>query len=200
MRYCFYTDGFNVYYSLNTIQFRKYKWLDYRELVRHFVSHRDSVSGIHYFTTCVSWKPDAVARHKEYIKALRSVRVKVIFGRFTKKDVTCHICGKGFKTREEKQTDVNIALHMVKGAVKDTYDRAVLISGDTDLAPAIQAVHEIAPEKEVGVVFPPRRFNNSLKEAADFYKTIGEKVLRKSQFPDTLVIGGATVSRPNSWY
>ena len=40
---------------------------------------------------------------------------------------------------------------MISDAVKDRYDRAVVISADTDLVPIIEAVHNIAPDKEVGV-------------------------------------------------
>jgi uncharacterized LabA/DUF88 family protein len=34
---------------------------------------------------------------------------------------------------EEKETDVNIAIAMIKDAAQDVYDTAILVSGDTDL-------------------------------------------------------------------
>ena len=173
-RYCFYIDGFNVYYSLNTRRFRKYKWLNYRKVAESAVPSGNTIVGIFYFTTFVSWKPDSFVRHKQYIKVLRDAGVDTVFGRFMQKKVRCHICGKHYKTREEKQTDVNIALHLLCDAINDTYDRAVIVSGDTDLVPIIEAVHRISPDKEVGVMFPLRRYNNSLEKAADFAITMRE--------------------------
>ena len=35
---------------------------------------------------------------------------------------------------EEKETDVNIAIAMIKDAAQDVYDTAILVSGDTDLS------------------------------------------------------------------
>ena len=198
-RYCFYIDGFNVYYSLNTKRFHKYKWLDYRKVTQGVITNGDKITGIFYFTTFVKWKAEAVARHKQYIKALRSVGVETVFGRFLKKTVRCHLCGRHYKTREEKQTDVNIALHLVCDGIADLYDRAIIVSGDTDLVPVIEAVHRIAPDKEIGVLFPLRRYNNSLEKAADFAITMREKMLSRCQFPDKLRIGNTTIERPSSW-
>ncbi len=198
-RYCFYIDGFNVYYSLNTRRFRKYKWLDYRKVAESITRTGDSVIGIFYFTTFVEWKPASVARHKQYIKALRSVGVDTVFGRFMQKKVRCHVCGRYYKTREEKQTDVNIALRLLSDAITDTYDRAVIVSGDTDLVPVIEAVHRVSPDKEIGVMFPLRRYNNSLEKAADFAITMREKMLSRCQFPDKVKIGSTTIERPDSW-
>jgi len=198
-RYCFYIDGFNVYYSLNTGRFRKYKWLDYRKVAESIVGTGHDIIGVFYFTTFVHWKPASVARHKQYIKALRSVGVDIVFGRFMQKKVRCHICGRFYNTREEKQTDVNIALRVICDGINDLYDRAVIVSGDTDLVPAVEAVHRILPDKEIGVMFPLRRYNNSLEKAADFAITMREKMLGCCQFPDRIIIGSTTIERPESW-
>jgi len=198
-RYRFYIDGFNVYYSLNNRQFYKYKWLDYKKLAQTVIGANDSISGILYFTTYVNWKPDSVIRHKQYIKVLRSTGVEVVFGRFLKKQIRCHVCGKYYHTREEKQTDVNIALRLVSDAINDLYDCAVIISGDTDLIPIIETVHRLSPEKEVGVLFPLRRYNNSLEKAADFASTIREKMLASCQFPQQVKCGNTVITKPNSW-
>lgn len=198
-RYCFYIDGFNVYYSLNNRRFSKYKWLNYRKVAESIITTEDSISGIFYFTAYVKWKAASVARHKQYIKALRSVGVDVVFGRFMQKKVRCHVCGRYYKRREEKQTDVNIALRLLSDAINDTYDRAVIISGDTDLVPVIEAVHRVSPEKEIGVMFPLRRYNNSLEKSADFAITMRERMLIRCQFPEKIQVGSTIIERPDSW-
>lgn len=55
---------------------------------------------------------------------------------------------------EEKGIDVLVALGMVLGAVRDEYDVAVLVSGDTDLVPAIDEVRRCGKRVENAVWKP----------------------------------------------
>ncbi|MBN1457296.1 MAG: NYN domain-containing protein [Sedimentisphaerales bacterium] len=199
-RYCFYIDGFNVYYALQKKPaYHKYKWLNYRKLAESVIRSKDSIAGVFYFTTLVSWKPGAVKRHEIYIKALRSAGVETIQGRFLKKEIRCHKCQQYFETHEEKQTDVNIALKIVSDAVDDLYDRALIISADSDLLPAIKTVHKLAPEKEIGVMLPIERSSVELRKNADFRYKMPKKLLENCQFPDDLKIGKVTLKRPEFW-
>lgn len=211
-RYCFYIDGFNVYHSLNddcfaqrkqqhkpNYKYRKYKWLNYHNLAFNVVGPKDTIVNIYYFTAFAKWKRNSVLRHKEYIKALRTKNIKIIHGRFMKKYINCHNCGTDFLTHEEKGTDVNIALQLLQDAIDNIYDRAVIVSSDSDLLPAIEAVHRYAPDKEVGVMFPIGRRSYHLEEGADFKRKMTEKLLQKSQFPDELQVGTSTIAKPNHW-
>lgn len=67
-RYCFYIDGFNVYFALNN-GYSKYKWLDYKKLAKSIIGSKDEINHIYYFSSFVTWKPNSVTNHKEYIKA-----------------------------------------------------------------------------------------------------------------------------------
>jgi uncharacterized LabA/DUF88 family protein len=198
-RYRFYIDGFNVYYSLNTQRYRKYKWLNYMQLAQTMIREGDIVDAVLMFTTYVSWKPDSMARHKQYIKVLRSVGLQIVQGRFMRKEKYCPKCGKQYITHEEKQTDVNIALTLLSDAVEDKFDRAVIVSGDSDLIPIVEAVHKLAPDKEIGVLFPLRRFTNSLKKASDFSRNMKPALLEDCQFPDDVTVGNTVISRPLEW-
>lgn len=65
-----------------------------------------------------------------------------------------HNKGKDFRGNpiwesREKGIDVLIALHMVMGARNDEYDVAVLVSCDTDLIPALEAVCALGKRCEV---------------------------------------------------
>lgn len=53
-----------------------------------------------------------------------------------------------FEARE-KGIDVLIALHLVMGAMRDEYDVAVLMSSDSDLAPAVETVLDLGKRCEV---------------------------------------------------
>ncbi|MGH9861489.1 MAG: NYN domain-containing protein [Candidatus Acidiferrales bacterium] len=90
------------------------------------------------------------------IRANESAGVRVVFGKLKRRDVRCRLCGGVFTKPEEKQTDVNIAIELLRLAVADRYDKAILISGDTDLLPAVKAVQTTFPGKQIGVVLPIR--------------------------------------------
>jgi hypothetical protein len=99
--------------------------------------------------------------------ALRAVGVTPILGNFKFKNRECRRCGNTWHAYEEKETDVNIALHLLLGAVKDEYDRALLIPGDSDLAPAVRAVKKECPGKDIRIVAPVgRAYSMELYRAA----------------------------------
>jgi uncharacterized LabA/DUF88 family protein len=199
-RYCFYIDGFNVYYALQTNPaYHKYKWLNYRKLAESVTQEKDTIAGIFYFTTFVNWHPENVERHKMYIIALRNVGVEVIYGRFLEKQIKCHKCQQDFKTHEEKQTDVNIALKILGDAVDNLYDKAMIISADSDLLPVIKSVQHHAPEKEIGVMFPIGRSSFELRQNASFRRKMSQGLLQEWQFPDEVKIGNTVIKRPQSW-
>jgi uncharacterized LabA/DUF88 family protein len=191
-RYCVYIDGFNVYYALK-IGFAHLKWANYWRIGEQILGPKDTLVSVVYFSAFVHWKPDNVRQHMKFIKAQRWAGVEVVLGKFMEKRVECHLCKGTFKTHEEKRTDVNLAVRVVADAVKDVYDRAVLVTADSDMVPVINTVHQLAPTKEVGVMFPIGRTSYDLRAAADFHRKMTEKMLVNSQLPETIPHGpGAT--------
>lgn len=197
-RYSFYIDGFNMYYALNR-GFARYKWLNYYELAKSVLKSNHKLEQVCYFSAYITWKPDAHKRHQDYVTALRWAGVDFIPGRFKDKNIRCHCCQQIFKTHEEKQTDVNIAIRLLTDAIEDRYDRAVIVSADTDLTPAILAVRKLFPHKQVGVMFPIGRGSFELKQEADFRIKMSQSLLKASQFPDAITIGKTVIKRPDSW-
>ena len=110
------------------------------------------------------------------------------------------MCRKVYPDHVEKRTDVNIALKLLGDAIENLYDRAVIISADSDLLPAISAVHRHAAGKEVGFMFPIGRTSFDLRQNADFRLWMRERLLRDSQFPDKFEVEGATFERPSNWH
>lgn len=62
----------------------------------------------------------------------------------------------------EKGIDVMVALDMVMGAVRDEYDVCVLVSADTDLVPAIEAVLELGKRLELASWRPDHGWGSRL--------------------------------------
>jgi uncharacterized LabA/DUF88 family protein len=196
-------DGFNVYHALQQDErLHKYKWLDYYKLSKCYVTSKDQIVDVYYFTAFVHWNPRKVERHKIYLRALSMAGVKAVFGKFKDKDHKCRICGKEYSTFEEKQTDVNIAITLFRLAVSNDFEAAILISGDTDLVPAIEAIKKTFPNKQIGVVVPIGRRAKELVDVCDFHMKMKEKHLRTSQFPDTIYLDAqkrSFLQRPKSW-
>ncbi|MBN2320988.1 MAG: NYN domain-containing protein [Acidobacteria bacterium] len=187
-RYAVYVDGFNVFYALKW-SYRQFLWLNYRALAETVLGPKDSLTNTIYFSALAKWKPNDVKQHQTFIKAQRWAGVEVVLGKFREKEIACHLCHQRFRTHKEKRTDVNIAVRVVADAVKDLYDRAVLVTADSDLIPAIQTVHELAPAKQIGVMIPIGRNSYDLKNTADFIKKMPQAKLKHACFPQSLPRG-----------
>jgi uncharacterized LabA/DUF88 family protein len=201
-RIFFFVDGLNLYHAFEDHeQYRKYKWISVAKLCKCYVTDkRDSISGIEYFTALAIWDLGKVARHTLFIKAQQNDGVEVVYGEFKIRDRKCRICKRDYKSPEEKQTDVNIALHLFELAIKDRYDKAIVISGDTDLLPAIKAVRRMFPSKQVGVVIPIGRASEDLKKQTDFHYRMKEKHLISSRYPDLVtLVDGSILACPPNW-
>jgi uncharacterized LabA/DUF88 family protein len=144
-------DGFNLYHSLIQADsqgkrpYAKYRWLDYWTLTQCFADSHDTLEAVYYFTAYTEWNKAKKSRHLDFVRVQRDRGVTVVEGRFRLVQRTCQSCKQIFDTYEEKRTDVNIAVTMLQLAFADVYDKAILISADSDLIPAIQAVRKIRP-------------------------------------------------------
>ncbi len=93
-------------------------------------------------------------------------------GHFKEKDRECKNCHRRWIAHEEKETDVNIALWLLREAYKDNFDEAFILSRDSDLTPAIRMVATEFPNKSIKVISPPNAGHS--KEMA---KIVGNKKL-----------------------
>ena len=200
-RVAIFIDGFNIYHALNdNLAYHKYKWLNIDKFSRCFISPKDNITDIFYFTSYVTWDSQKLARHQIYVRALQFVGVKPIFGAFRMKDMKCRICHKQYRIPEEKQTDVNIAVKLFQTATMDTWDIALIISGDSDLIPAIEAVKKTFPAKQIGIAIPIGRSAEELKQVTDFHRKVKQKHLQTCQFDDEITIDHNTIlHRPANW-
>jgi len=200
-RVYFFIDGFNLYHAIDSDpRFKPYKWLDLYKFANCFVRPNDKLSGLCYFTALATWEPDKVARHKIFIRAQEMQGAQIIYGEFRRKTKKCRLCYQEFYTFEEKETDSNIAIQLLEQAFKDTYDTAIIVSGDSDHLPALRAVKRNFPSKKIGIVIPPGRAAELLKKEADFYTKAKFKHLLSSRLPDRISLGdGSFIECPAKW-
>ncbi|MEO5707146.1 MAG: NYN domain-containing protein [Alteraurantiacibacter sp.] len=193
-----YIDGFNLYHAIDDLGQSHLKWLNLRALAESLLRTGEQVKLVRYFSAYATWKTDAYARHRDYVAALKAQGVETNMASFKKKPRRCFSCGAQWFGHEEKETDVNIAVQMVADALTGEVDRLILISADTDLAPPIRTIAQLAPQCEVFVATPPKRFKNcqALKPALEI--TAGR--IAKCLLPAQVQVSATkTIARPQSY-
>lgn len=195
-----YVDGFNLYNGLKELRGHRYLWLDLHALSVALLKPGQALAGIRYFTARVRNDPGAEQRQATYLAALATrPTVRVVEGRFQEKRRTCRQCRARWRTYEEKETDVSIAVALVEDAAADAYDVALVLSADSDLCPGVRAVRRLRPDKRVVAVFPPKRRSDDLRATAHAAFTVGEANLRRSLLPERVAAGSLVFTRPEKW-
>lgn len=208
----FLVDGFNLYHSVRRAQKElgvSTKWLDIHRLcksrlqiISSFIGCRVQLKNIYYFSAYAYHlkNPDIVLRHQNFVKCLEDTGIKVEINRFKYKEINCPFCKKIIVKHEEKETDVSIALKLIEIFLKDECDIAVLITGDTDLAPAVRMARNFFPEKHVSFAFPAFRKNKELSKLCPESTNINLQQYSRFQFPDPYTLkAGRVISKPQSW-
>ena len=209
-----YIDGFNLYFGLKEKGWKRYYWLNLQKLAESLLKPDQELIEIKYFTARISsWDkntPDHLKSIKEakfkrqtvFLDALATLNKLTIFeGQYLSKTIRCDKCGNEWDSPEEKMTDVNIASQLLADAIDDKFDMAMIVSGDSDLVPAIRILKEKFPKKRVVSAFPPARVSKYMKKVSDAYFTIGEPNIRASVFPDKVVRSdGYVLQKPKKWH
>lgn len=200
-----YIDGFNVYYGC--LKDTPYRWLDIGKLCSFLFPH-DEIERIKYFTAPIKIRAhdtdhDRPNRQQIYLRALRTLpNIEIVEGTFLSHVVSMKRADEsGYATvikNEEKGTDVNIATHLMHDAHKKSFERAVVISNDSDLVMPIRIITEEL-KLPVTVVSPYARNNIQLKQVATNIKKIRQGVLKASQFPARLIDETGEFSIPEKW-
>ena len=209
-RVTFLVDGFNVYHSLVDAGFQEEKCLKWLDLHSLLLSYPNLIGGnpvlhrLHYFSALANHRlaqdPGVIERHQAYLNALESVGANIHLGRFKPCRIACKECGQRFFRYEEKETDVAIAVALMEAGMDSSTDTVVLVSGDSDLAPALRSARVHFPEKQFGVAFPFRRVSEELKRDADFFWRLKPQIYSAHQFPSRINLPDkGFIQKPRAW-
>lgn len=131
-------DGSNFYHYIKELELKQLLEFDYGKLTKYLARDRVLISSTYYIgrvRTDGSRKSQTLRSNQQRLtSSLRNSGWNVEYGHILKTGGTCH----------EKGVDVQIAVDLLRGAYKNFYDTAVLVSSDNDLIPAIK---EICNEK-----------------------------------------------------
>jgi len=206
-----------------------WKWLDLWALGERIVP-KDTINRVRYFTarvTAPAGDPDSPQRQATYLRALhtlpdckthfglfKSGRVRMPLFRSTGPVRRAVLSALGFQPKaypdgnvsvpilktEEKGSDVNLATYLLVDAFKGRFEKAVVLSNDTDLCEPIRIVAQ-----DFGlpvVVVSPRghqKVANALRRVASEARGLRIAPVGDSQFPETLTDAQGTFTRPASW-
>ena len=220
MRTIVYVDGFNLYYRMLKDR-PALKWVNQLALAREVLAPRHQIVRLNYYIARVSARahdPHAPARQAVYLKALRTVpEIMVHEGTFMTSEPWMPLAvppqGKpnGYVWNlpppttvrviksEEKGSDVNLGVHLVRDAFQNAFDVAVVVTNDSDLVEPIRiAVHEAG--KRVGLLVPVKYPTQSLINVASFHLRIRPGHLARSQFPASIRLAdGTLINKPATW-
>ena len=188
-----YIDGFNVYHAIDDANRAvrgaqsHLKWLNLFSLMSEFTDPSVHVVGaVKFFTAYPSWNQEKTARHKNYTAALEHAGVTIIEGQFKPKTCYCKNCRTKYTAREEKESDVNIAMHLINDAHLDRFDQAFLVTNDSDLLGPVRLLRNTFSNKKIKVIAPPfRRHSKELWAAADKRGQISVEHMNRNLLPET---------------
>jgi uncharacterized LabA/DUF88 family protein len=123
----------------------------------------------------------------------------VYFGTFQPDPKRCGKCGEIAFHPQEKKTDVNIATQMLNDAIRNNFDTAFLITGDSDQVPTIQMVRQVF-KKRVVVIFPPKRESAELQKVANAVYRLSDTKFKESLLPEKVKLpSGKEIICPAKW-
>lgn len=213
-RVSFVVDGFNLYFSLRELEGlskKPSKWLDLRRLCESYLfaigqrlGVRTELATIHYFSAYATHATvrdkGIVDRHRTYVEALESTGVQVTMSQFKYRDARCPNCKTIYKRSEEKETDVAMAVKLLEVFAISEASIAVLVSGDTDLRPAINTARRLFPRDTIGIITPFLRHTAEMQGCGDFHFKISQKLVQSAQFPNPVRLAdGRVLAKPSGW-
>lgn len=210
-RIVFLIDGFNLYHSV--LAASKYydddwslKWLNISSLCSNYldlISKNPTLVDIYYFSALAHHKGhEKVSRHLKLISALKNTGIKIVLSKFKRKHAKCKVCNRQYTAHEEKETDVALAIKTFELFHENVCDIIVIVSGDTDMAPAVRTAQKLFKNKKVVFLFPYDRQNRELEHLVGTgnYFAIDKSQYRRHKFPEKIILdSGERITKPIEW-
>ena len=210
-------DGFNLYHAIDRHLSARYKWCNLKKLAEQFIDgEKEEIGKVYFVTAYCIWDNEKLVRHKNYVKALRQNGIYTIKGNYRKVQRTFRIPMQieecvpieilkiieklVYRTHEEKETDVNIALKIVEEAFLNHYDHAIILSGDSDLIGAIKTVKKHFPDKEFTNLLPIKAKGKIIGKVCGKQYQITKKHFDEALMPEEINLeNGEIIKMPEKY-
>lgn len=196
LRSAFYIDGFNLYHAIDDLGEPHLKWCNLLQLARSLVPQAsEEVVKVCFCTAYYPGDPQKKWRHQQYVNALEIVGVTCVVGHFVREQQNCRTCGAVWQKPTEKETDINIALHLMIDAYKNVFDKVYLLSSDSDQAATARLYkQQFASKQFVTVALPGRPFSVHIEKYAGGRIALNRDHVARNLLPAILLGKG----RPNA--
>ncbi len=195
-----YIDGFNLYHAIEKIDIPELKWLNFWRLGLNLLRPGEDLDEVHFFTAIWPYEHSKQIRHKNFIAAQKAYGVFVHEGKFSKPKRWCEKQQRNCPFREEKQTDVGIAVKMLCDAYSSDVERMIIVTADSDQIPTAKALNALG--KNLTLAFPPGREG----EARELGNLIPDRFelhverLKECKLPRTVKVGDKAVATMPALY
>lgn len=212
-----YIDGFNLYYR--ALKGTPHKWLDIEAMSRAALPHTCAIERVNYYTAHISGRvdPSAPRRQHAYLRAIATLpKVAIHYGNFLVSQKwaglvqppdfrpavalppgTAPQVAYVWKT-EEKGSDVNLGVHLVRDAFRGTFELAAVLTNDTDLVEPIRIVTQDLG-LPVTLLSPSAQPATSLVKVASNVRHV-QPYIGPCQLPDTIPVSGKKpITKPAEW-
>ena len=221
-----YIDGYNLFYG--RLRNTHYKWLDlfklFQEIIR--IQNPDSkLVKVKFFTAPVKTNFASHGQKSQHAQESYHRALKELYGDSIEIILGYHTVEKGTPPKylkpidkdnrveiwkfEEKQSDVNLSLHMYRDAVNDFCEQQVLVSNDSDLEFGLKLVKQDFPHIELGLIIPRKKPekeksnrppNKSLSQHVKWTRHyILDEECSDSQLPEKIPTRKKPITKPEYW-
>ncbi len=171
-------DGSNFYYGLKSFygddkHLINFNFLELGELL---AGKNRNLLRIYYYNAPLDYNanPEAYTKQQKFFERIKATdKMKLILSRLQKRKIK----GTNKFYYVVKGDDIHIAVDMVKGAYENTFDVAILVSGDGDFVPAVEVVQEKGKSVENAYFKPSLSWH--LKQECDKSIRLDKEILDK---------------------
>ncbi len=180
MRCSIFIDGNNFYYGLKSIypDNKQLMLFNYEKLC-NFLAGDKEIIRICYYNAPLDITKDLekYKSQQRFFEKLKKIpKMNLVLCRLLKRIVD----GRIFYVL--KEDDINMAVDLVKGAFKNEYDTAILISGDGDFVPAVKVAQE--ENKKIENIYFKKTASSNLRFNCDKSILLKKEILDKFFDPE----------------
>ncbi len=177
MRVSIFIDGNNFYFGLKGIYKNNKKLINFNfEKFCNFLVNKRGIINIFYYNATLD-RTKNLAKYKSqqkfFDKIKRIPKFNLILCRLIKRKIR----GTNNFVYILKEDDIHMAVDLVKGAFKNTYDTALLVSGDGDFVPAVKAIQKEG--KKVENIYFKKTSSTNLKQNCNKSIRLTKNILDK---------------------
>ncbi|WP_309086419.1 NYN domain-containing protein [Chelativorans sp.] len=189
IRSALYVDGFNLYHAVKDLNEPFLKWCNLWRLGEIIIPSKSEKLVKVVF--CSAYYPGDQAkrwRHDQLMNALHIAGVECVLGHYIHEEWVCRECSSPWQKPTEKASDLNLGLSLITDAWNDVFDRAYLLTADSDQTATARFLHESFPKKSLITVAPPgRNFSANIERFAAGRIALSREHLERSVFPATVL-------------